>query len=70
MRKFKVCAKCVQLKMIPHVFCSKNCFQANWKIHKKEHQEFSSFVSERLKLLKEDEEEAKPIRDIRNYAGP
>lgn len=59
MRKFNVCAKCVRLKMIPHVFCSKNCFQTNWKIHKKEHQEFSSFVSERLKLLKEDEEEVK-----------
>ncbi|GFH47344.1 predicted protein [Chaetoceros tenuissimus] len=52
--------------MIPHIFCSKDCFQANWKIHKKEHQEFSSIVSTRLKLPQEDEEEAKLYKAYRS----
>ncbi|GFH47498.1 hypothetical protein CTEN210_03973 [Chaetoceros tenuissimus] len=40
--KFKVCPICIELKMLPSVYCCEECFRSDWKTHKKKHEQFSN----------------------------
>lgn len=46
--KFQVCPICIELKMLPSVYCCEECFGADWKTHKKKHDEFSNAKTEFL----------------------
>ncbi|GFH57232.1 predicted protein [Chaetoceros tenuissimus] len=38
--EFKVCATCKKKDMDPHAYCCQECFEADWKNHKKVHSQF------------------------------
>ena len=40
--KFKACPICIKLKMLPSMYCCEECFRADWKTHKKQHNNFSN----------------------------
>lgn len=42
--RFKSCERCVELKLIPAKFCSKDCFRAAWPRHSEWHEEQKSRV--------------------------
>ncbi|GFH47400.1 predicted protein [Chaetoceros tenuissimus] len=46
--KFQACPICIELKMLPSVYCCQECFRTDWKSHKKKHDEFADIKSERV----------------------
>lgn len=52
--KFQACSKCMEIKMLPDMYCSEECFRLDWKTHKKKHREFSAEKAEHLKASKEE----------------
>ncbi|GFH47494.1 hypothetical protein CTEN210_03969 [Chaetoceros tenuissimus] len=49
--KFKACPICIELKMLPSMYCCEECFRADWKSHKKKHEEFSNSKTAYLESL-------------------
>ena len=41
---FRNCSKCVELKVLPSLFCSNECLRENWPRHKAWHKELTSSV--------------------------
>ncbi|GFH47389.1 hypothetical protein CTEN210_03864 [Chaetoceros tenuissimus] len=58
--KFQACPICIELKMLPSVYCCEECFRADWKTHKKKHDKFSN---EKTKYL--ERYEVKPFKEYR-----
>ncbi|GFH47490.1 predicted protein [Chaetoceros tenuissimus] len=52
--KFQACSKCIEIKMLPDMYCSDECFRLDWKTHKKKHREFSAEKAEHLEASKEE----------------
>lgn len=46
--KFKACPICIELKMLPSMYCCEECFRTDLKTHKKKHDEFSNAKTEFL----------------------
>ncbi|XP_026193529.1 methionine aminopeptidase 1 [Cyclospora cayetanensis] len=45
--RFLSCPKCVDLNISPNVFCSQECFKANWSSHKRIHEVMRLLLAER-----------------------
>lgn len=48
---FKACPTCLELKMLPSVYCCEECFRVDWKTHKKKHNEFADIKSKYVEHL-------------------
>jgi len=52
--KFKSCAKCIELKIAPAVFCSRECLKRNWPRHKEFHKNYLKYEKIRPDDIKHD----------------